>query len=191
MPSNVFKSRTMVKLAGLFLAIASVVAFASSASASPARPAAISGHPKYTVTPVKNPNTGAVSSVLVPAKTPAEVVARHLKALNACNWKGLMAQYPDQVEIYLPGGTVEKGRKAVGDLFAGFVLPAKKGGLCGIKFSTLSSKIVNGTTVIVKWVARASFLVKPYEGTDAYFTDCGLLVDQVSTFNSADLKMKK
>jgi hypothetical protein len=123
-------------------------------------------------------------------KTPADVVDQHLKALNACDWNGLLAQYPDQTEIHLPDGTVVKGRQAVADLFAGFVVPPADGGLCGITFSEESRQVINGT-LAVQWVANADFLEEPYRGSDAYITDDGLMVSMVTTFNGADLKMKK
>jgi hypothetical protein len=101
-----------------------------------------------------------------------------------------MAQYPDQVEIHLPGGTVVRGRQAVADLFPGFVLTPKDGGLCGITFSEESRKVINGT-LAVQWVANADFLAEPYRGSDAYITDDGLMVGMVSTFNGAELKIKQ
>jgi hypothetical protein len=147
------------------------------------------GASKYSAAAVKNLNSGAESKSLVREKSPDAVVAQHLKALNACNWSELMAQYPDQTEIHLSGGTVIKGRQAVGDLFAGFVLTPNDGGLCGITFSEESRMVVNGT-LVVQWIANADFLAEPYRGSDAYVTDDGLMVSMVTTFNGADLKMK-
>lgn len=63
------------------------------------------------------------------------VYAEHIRALNACDWVAILAQYPDDAEIHLSGGLVVKGREAIGELFAGFVLPAAEGGLCGITFT--------------------------------------------------------
>ena len=143
----------------------------------------------YSAAAVNNSNTGEESTSLVREKTPADVVNQHLEALNACNWGGLLAQYPDQVEIHLAGGAVVAGRQAVGDLFAGFVLPPEDGGLCGITFSEESRKVVNGT-LVVQWVANADFLAEPYRGSDAYVTDDGLMVSMVTTFDGAELKMK-
>lgn len=144
----------------------------------------------YTAATVKNAKSGAESSALVREKTPNDVVSQHLKVLNACDWKGLMAQFPDQVEARFPGGAITKGRPAMAELFAGFVLTPKDGGLCGITFSEESRQVINGT-LSVQWVAKADFLAEPYRGSDAYVTDDGLLVGMVSTFNGADLKMKK
>lgn len=145
---------------------------------------------KYTAAKVKNANTGEESPGLVREKSPAEVVNQHLKALNACDWKALLAQYPDQVEIHTPGGSVVRGRQATADLFAKFVLPTKDGGLCGIKFSEESRQIIN-QTLVVQWVANADFLAEPYRGSDAYVTDDGLMAAMVTTFDGAEMKMKK
>lgn len=40
---------------------------------------------------------------LKPQSTPKAVVEEHLDALNRGDWNRLMAQYPDDVEIFLPG----------------------------------------------------------------------------------------
>jgi hypothetical protein len=169
----------LCKLAVLFLAVTILAGCASSPNAN-----------EYTAITVKNSKSGAESASLVREKTPADVVDQHLKALNACDWNDLLAQYPDQVEIHLPDGTVVKGRQAVADLFAGFVVPPADGGLCGITFSEESRQVINGT-LAVQWVANADFLEEPYRGSDAYITDDGLMVSMVTTFNGADLKMKK
>ena len=36
--------------------------------------------------------------------TPAKVVAEHMAAFSACDWKRLMAQFPDDVEFFAPNG---------------------------------------------------------------------------------------
>ena len=100
-----------------------------------------------------------------------------------------MAQYPADVEFFLPGGQVVKGRAAVGDLFRNFVKPVKEGGLCGLKFDTEHTFVV-GATVNVQWRATADFLAEPYRGADAYETKDGLMQAQVTTFDGAQLKMK-
>ncbi len=171
-------SNRLFKLAVLLVIVAILAGCAAAPSAS-----------TYTAVTVKNARSGEESAALVREKTPADVVSQHLKVLNACDWKGLMAQYPDQVEARFPGGAVTKGRQAMGDLFAGFVLTPKDGGLCGITFSEESRQVTNGT-IASQWVANADFLAEPYRGSDAYITDDGLLVGMVSTFNGADLKMK-
>jgi len=121
--------------------------------------------------------------------TPKAVVDEHLAAINACDWPRLMAQYPADVEIFLPGGQVVKGREAVGDLFRTFVKPVKDGGLCGLKFTTEHTFVV-GTTINVQWRATADFLAEPYGGADAYETKDGLMQAQVTTFDGAQMKMK-
>ena len=122
--------------------------------------------------------------------TPQAVVDEHLDAINKCDWKRLMAQYPPTVEFFLPGGQVVKGRLAVGDLFKNFVKPAKDGGLCGMKFTTEHAFTV-GDTINVQWRATADFLLEPYLGADAYITKDGLMFAQVTTFRSDEIKMKK
>jgi ketosteroid isomerase-like protein len=121
--------------------------------------------------------------------TPKAVVDEHLDALNRCDWTRLMAQYPTDVEFFLPGGQVVKGRQAVGELFEGFVKPLKDGGLCGLKFES-EHVLVVGDTVNVQWRANADFLAAPYRGADAYVTQGGLMRAQVSTFDGAQLKKK-
>ena len=122
--------------------------------------------------------------------TPQTVVAEHLAAINTCDWSRLMAQYPADVEFFLPAGQVVKGRAAVGDLFRTFVKPAKDGGLCGLKF-TAEHTFVVGSTINVQWVGTAEFLAEPYRGADAYETKDGLMQAQVSTFDGAQMRMKR
>ena len=121
--------------------------------------------------------------------TPKAVVDEHLDALNRCDLTRLMAQYPPDVELFLPAGQVVKGRQAVGELFQGFVKPFKDGGLCGLTFESEHIQIV-GDTVNVQWRANADFLAAPYRGADAYVTQNGLMRAQVSTFDGAQLKKK-
>ena len=121
--------------------------------------------------------------------TPKAVVDEHLDALNRCDWTRLMAQYPTDVEIFLPGGQVVKGRREVGELFAGFVKPFKDGGLCGLRFESEHVMVVDDT-VNVQWRANADFLAAPYLGADAYVTQNGLMRAQVTTFDGSQLKKK-
>jgi hypothetical protein len=100
-----------------------------------------------------------------------------------------MAQYPPDVEFFLPGGQIVKGRREVGELFEGFVKPVKDGGLCGLTFESEHVLIV-GDTVNVQWRANADFLAAPYRGADAYVTQDGLMRAQVSTFDGSQLKRK-
>jgi hypothetical protein len=117
------------------------------------------------------------------------VIDEHLDALNHCDWNRLMAQYPAEVEIFLPGGQVVKGREKVGDLFATIVKPYKQGGICGIKFEIEHSSLV-GNTLNAQWRAMADFLAEPYRGADAYVTKDGLMWAQVTTFQPDQLKPK-
>jgi hypothetical protein len=123
-------------------------------------------------------------------KTPQAVVDEHLAAVNTCDWQRVMAQYPPEVEFFLPGGQVVKGREAVGDLFRNFFKPAKDGGLCGLKFTAEHSFPV-GDTINVQWRGTADFLAEPYRGADAYVTKDGLMYAQVTTFDGTQLKLKK
>jgi ketosteroid isomerase-like protein len=118
------------------------------------------------------------------------VVDEHLAAINACDWPRLMAQYPPEVQFFLPGGQVVKGREAVGELFRSFVKPVKDGGLCGLTFRSDHTFAV-GDTINVQWTATADFLAEPYKGADAYETKDGLMWAQVTTFDAAQIKLKK
>ena len=118
------------------------------------------------------------------------VVDEHLAAINACDWQRLMAQYPPEVQFFLPGGQVVKGREAVGELFRSFVKPVKDGGLCGLTFRSDHTFAV-GDTINVQWTATADFLAEPYKGADAYETKDGLMWAQVTTFDAAQIKLKK
>ena len=100
-----------------------------------------------------------------------------------------MAQYPDQVQFFLPGGQVVKGREAVGELFRNFVRPVQDGGLCGLKFA-VENRFAVGDTINVQWQATGAFLAEPYRGADAYVTKDGLMWAQVTTFDAAQLKKK-
>ena len=122
--------------------------------------------------------------------TPLAVVEEHLDALNRGDWARLMAQYPDDVEIFLPDGVVITGRRAVGDAFAGLVKPWKDGGLFGVIFTPEHISTI-GNTVNVQWRVDAHVLREPYRGADAYITRDGLLAAQVSTFDMAALTDKR
>ena len=122
--------------------------------------------------------------------SPQAVLDEHLEALNKCDWNRLVAQYPEDAQIHVPNGTVISGRKAIGDLFAGFCKDPKDGGLNGINFKVVQSTLIGGTFA-THWVASAPFLVEPYHGSDAYITKDGLMQAMVTTFDGAALKMKK
>jgi len=126
---------------------------------------------------------------LKPQPSPRQVVAEHLDALNKCDWNRLMAQYPPDIQIYVADGALFEGRKAVGDLFAGFCKSRAEGGLKGLTFKEIKSAAV-GDTLNVKWSANADFLAEPYVGADAYETKDGLMVAQVTTFDGSKLKFK-
>jgi len=118
------------------------------------------------------------------------VVDEHLDALNKCDWNRLVAQFPEDVEIFLPGGTDVIGRQKVAELFQNVVKPAKEGGVCGMKFEKVHSKLV-GDTLTVHWRIVGPGVLEPYHGTDAYITRDGLMAAQVSTFVRGDVKEKK
>jgi ketosteroid isomerase-like protein len=145
-----------------------------------------------TLAEVQSTRQVASGKALPPLKrqaTAKAVVDEHLDALNRCDWTRLMAQYPPEVELFMPGGQVVKGRQAVGELFEGFVKPVKDGGLCGLRFESEHVQIV-GDTVNMQWRATADFLAAPYRGADAYVTRDGLMWAQVTTFDGAQLKRK-
>jgi hypothetical protein len=121
--------------------------------------------------------------------TPAKVVAEHMAAFSACDWKRLMAQFPDNVEFFGPNGMTVRGRQALGEMFAKVVKPPSQGGTCGLKI-TAEHTFVVGDTINVQWRAEAPFLAEPYRGADAYETKDGLMAAQVTTFDAAALKMK-
>ena len=121
--------------------------------------------------------------------TAQKVVMEHLAAFNACDWKRLMAQFPDNVEFFLPGGEVVRGRKAVGEMFSKIVKPPAEGGVCGIKVTVEHTFVVDGVFNI-QWRADAPFLAEPYRGADAYETKDGLMAAQVTTFDAGAMKMK-
>ncbi len=118
------------------------------------------------------------------------VLDEHLDALNKCDWTRLLAQYPEDAQINLPGGTITKGRAAIGELFAGFCKDTKDGGLKGIHFDAVISTTI-GDTIAAQWVATAPFLSEPYKGSDAYITKDGYMQAMVTTFDGGALKMKK
>lgn len=122
---------------------------------------------------------------LVRQPKPEQVVAEHIDALNNCDVDRLMAQYPESVQILLPGGVTVEGRDDVRALFEGFCLPYPDG-LAGLQFTEVSSGTVH-KTLNVQWSADACFLAEPYLGADAYETWAGLMAAQVTTFDGAEL----
>jgi hypothetical protein len=122
--------------------------------------------------------------------TPQAVLDEHMDALNKCDWNRIVAQYPDDAQIHLLNGTIVTGRKAIGELFAGFCKDPKDGGLNGLNFKVVQSTLIGGTFA-THWIASAPFLDEPYKGSDAYITKDGYMQAMVTTFDGAALKMKK
>lgn len=120
--------------------------------------------------------------------TVRKVVDEHLAALNQCDWKRLMAQYPEDVRLFLPDGVIVKGRAEVGELFQSFCR-ARPEGLKGLRFTSDSTFLV-GNTLNVTWHAEADFLAEPYRGSDAYVTRGGLMAAQVTTFDANKMKFR-
>jgi hypothetical protein len=121
--------------------------------------------------------------------SPEATVKEHMAAINACDWKRILAQDPPDVEIFSPDGVLAQGRAAVGAMFAQVVKPFRDGGICGLKFTVEHTQKV-GDTLNVQWRADAPFLAQPYRGADAYETKDGLMQAQVTTFKREDLKTK-
>jgi hypothetical protein len=130
--------------------------------------------------------TGEVSDTLIPQDGALATYEEHIRALNACDWLGLMAQYPNNAELHFVDNALSFGREAVGAVFDGFVPAREDGGLCGIVF-TEESRLEVGDTEVVQWVAEADFLAEPYRGSDAYVTDGQYMVSMVSTFDGSKL----
>jgi len=126
---------------------------------------------------------------LKPQGSAEAVVNEHMAAINACDWKRILAQDPEDVEIFSPDGVLAQGRQAVGVMFAQVVRPFREGGICGLKFTAEHTQKV-GDTLNVQWRADAPFLAQPYRGADAYETKDGLMQAQVTTFKREDLKTK-
>ena len=78
--------------------------------------------------------------------TAQAVLDEHMDALNHCDWNRIVAQYPDDAQINLPGGAVVAGRKAIGEMFAGFCKDSKDGGLKGINFKVEHSTTIGDTS---------------------------------------------
>ena len=126
---------------------------------------------------------------LKPQPSAQAVVNEHLDALNRCDWTRLMAQYPPDVQFFLPGGQTIQGREEVGKVFANLVRPFKDGGLCGVTFEALHVFQVENT-ISAQWRATSQFLAEPYLGADAYVTRNGLLQAIVTTFQPEQMKKK-
>lgn len=125
-----------------------------------------------------------------PQATPQKVVEEHIAALNACDWKRLMAQYDDDMAFLSKDGAVVRGRETIGQMFQKMLQPPSKGGMCGMKLIP-EQTIVVGNTVNVIWRFEAPFFAEPYRGAEAFETRNGLLVLQVTTWDPSAIKMKK
>jgi hypothetical protein len=138
------------------------------------------------------PMANAQGPQLPPQKkqpTPQAVIAEHFAALGACDWQRVVAQYSENAEFLLPGGSTVKGRKAIGEMFTNFLKPHAQGGFCGMKTIPEEMTMIGGTVNVV-WRIEAPFLAEPYRGSEAYETKDGLMVAQVSTFDPGAMKMK-
>lgn len=121
--------------------------------------------------------------------TPAKVVEEHMAAFSSCDWRRLMAQFPEDVQFFGPNGQVVIGKAALGRMFAQVVKPPAQGGTCGLKVVAEHTFVV-GDTINVQWRADSPLLKEPYRGADAYETHDGLMGAQVTTWNPAELKWK-
>ena len=63
--------------------------------------------------PVTSAN-GEVSDTLIPQDGALATYEEHINVLNDCDWAGLMAQYPNNVELHFVGNANIHGREAVG-----------------------------------------------------------------------------
>jgi len=138
--------------------------------------------------------THSASAQTLPPKkrqpTPQQVVAEHFAALNACDWKRMMAQYDDDIVFLSKDGGIVSGREAIGQMFKKALMPPSGGGQCGMKLIPEKTFIV-GDTVNVVWRAEAPFFAEPYRGSEAFETRNGLLAAQVTTWDPSAIKMKK
>src|SRR5690349_887439 len=95
------------------------------------------------------------------AKSNKALVAAHGKALAECSAEGLVNGYTADATLFFPDGVVVKGRKALTELYEGFVKPPSEEGLCGLKAAPVLEWESGGTS-FVKFKVTAPFLAKPY-----------------------------
>lgn len=131
----------------------------------------------------------SVACATHPHASPQAVVDEHLAGLNRCDFDRLMALYPPEVHLFLPGGQIIEGREQVAALYRLSVKPFADGGICGLKFEAENTFTV-GDTVNVQWRATADFLAEPYRGADAYVTRGGRMWAQVTTFDRTQIKTR-
>lgn len=89
-----------------------------------------------------------------------------------------------------PGGMATRGRDAIEAMYKAVCVPRSAGGLAPFRFHTLSADRV-GTSLFVRWRFTSAALARPYEGADAYATVGNQLVRVVSTFDGADLELRR
>jgi hypothetical protein len=134
-------------------------------------------------------------AILVPSFAGAagsnkSLVAAHGKALAECSAEGLVDGYTADATLFFPDGVVVKGRKALTELYEGFVKPPSEEGLCGLKAKPVLEWESGGTS-FVKFKVTAPFLAKPYFSTDGYVFKGGKIAAEMSTFDATKLDFKK
>lgn len=117
------------------------------------------------------------------------VVREHIDAVEDCDAERLVAGYAADAKLFFPDGVVVEGRKALRDLYAGFVKPREEGGLCGLT-ATPADRYRHGGTVFVKFRVDAPFLAEEYFSTDGYVIRTGRIQSEVSTFDASKLKFR-
>jgi hypothetical protein len=138
----------------------------------------------------------AAFAVLVPAVAGAAktsnkaLVAAHGKALAECSAEGLVNGYTSDATLFFPDGVVVEGRKALTELYEGFVKSPEEEGLCGLKAKPVL-EWESGSTSFVKFKVTAPFLAKPYFSTDGYVFEGGKIAAEMSTFDASKLVFKK
>ena len=137
----------------------------------------------------------AALAVLVPAVAGAKtsnkaLVAAHGKALAECSAEGLVNGYTSNATLFFPDGVVVEGRKALTELYEGFVKSPEEEGLCGLKAAPVLEWESGGTS-FVKFKVTAPFLAKPYFSTDGYVFKGGKIAAEMSTFDATKLDLKK
>ena len=98
--------------------------------------------------------------------------------------------YTADATLFFPEGVVTKGRKALTELYGGFVKPPSEEGLCGLK-ATPVLEWESGSTSFAKFKVTAPFLAKPYFSTDGYVFKGGKIAAEMSTFDATKLEFKK
>jgi hypothetical protein len=135
-------------------------------------------------------------AILVPGfaggatKSNKALVAAHGKALAECSAEGLVNGYTSNATLFFPDGVVVKGRKALTELYEGFVKSPEEEGLCGLK-ATPVLEWEEGGTSFVKFRVTAPFLAKTYFSTDGYVFKGGKIAAEMSTFDASKLVFKK